>query len=315
MIERHAQVLHQCYLTAGLVVEGYHLVENGEVACLLDICHRSEDEPAGVVVEASADVVVAALGERLVLVVATAVGELGGGDVDDALARTLGYLVDKPHKVLVGVAESHAAANAALKERGGARHAECHHALILVPDVHHPVEFLVAGVDDIDVEQGIPIVVELAEGCVHLLRRVESCDGVQCLLLVDDLGSDELLVLLILHIAEHEDKVLALARLKFHLNKMGGNGAPAMCMAVARTAFHHCVGTFETIVEADEGLSVGVETIYRHIDAVVGIMVAALTVFCLVIDDRTLYLYFAGGEVALEVLHVGSCVPQTPLLK
>ena len=58
------------------VVEGHRFVENREVSRFFDISHSTEDEPARVIIESPTDVVVAALGERLVLVIASAVGEL-----------------------------------------------------------------------------------------------------------------------------------------------------------------------------------------------------------------------------------------------
>ena len=76
-------MLEECYLRTGLVVEGYHLIEDREVARLLDISHRTENKPAGIVVETTADIIVTALCERLVLVVATTIGELCRSDVDD----------------------------------------------------------------------------------------------------------------------------------------------------------------------------------------------------------------------------------------
>ena len=77
MVEGNAQVLHERHLGTRLVVEGHGLVEDGEVAGLLDVGHGAEDEPARVIVEAAANVVVAALGQWLVLVVAAAIRELG----------------------------------------------------------------------------------------------------------------------------------------------------------------------------------------------------------------------------------------------
>ena len=117
VVHRHLQVLKQCHLRTRLVVERYHLVENREVARLLDIRHCSEDEPAGVVVETAADVIIATLGERLVLMVAATVRELGRGDVDDTLAGTTWNLVYEAHQVLVGVAETHTTTDTALEER------------------------------------------------------------------------------------------------------------------------------------------------------------------------------------------------------
>ena len=157
VIERHAQMLEERYLCSWLVVEGHHLIEDGEVARLLDVGNCAEDEPARVVVETTANVVVAAFRERLVLVIASAVGELCRSNVDDALAGTFGNLMDKAHEVLVGVAEAHAASDPTLEERCRAAHAECHHALVLVPDIHHAVEFRVARLHLIDVEQTVPV--------------------------------------------------------------------------------------------------------------------------------------------------------------
>ena len=44
-------------------------------------------------------------------------------------------------------------------------------------------------------------------------------------------------------------------------------------------------------------------------------MVAALLVFRFVVDDATVDFHLSGREVALEVLHIGSGVPQAPLLE
>ena len=90
-----------------LVVEGDGLIQDTEVSRFLDVCHRTEDKPHGVVVEAAADVVVAAFGQRLVLVVASSVGELGRSYVDDSFAGSFRYLMHEAHEVLVGVAETH----------------------------------------------------------------------------------------------------------------------------------------------------------------------------------------------------------------
>ena len=44
-------------------------------------------------------------------------------------------------------------------------------------------------------------------------------------------------------------------------------------------------------------------------------MVPAFPVFGLMVDDGTVDLHFSGGEVTLEVLHIGRGVPQTPFYK
>ena len=90
---------------------------------------------------------------------------------------------------------------------------------------------------------------------------------------------------------------------------MGGYRAPSVGVAVAGTAFYHGIRSVKTIVKANKRLTIGVETVDGNIDTVVGVVVASLTVFGLVVDDRTFNLYLAGREIALEVLHVGGGVP------
>ena len=106
MVHRNLEVLEEACFCAWLVVERHLLSEDREVARLLDIGYGTEDEPARVVVETATDIVVAAFGERLILVVAAAVRELGAGDIDDALAGTGRYLMNETYEVLVGIAEA-----------------------------------------------------------------------------------------------------------------------------------------------------------------------------------------------------------------
>ena len=56
-----------------IVVIGHHFLKYVEIAGLLDVCRGGKYQPQRVVVEIAADLVVALLGERLVLVVRTTV--------------------------------------------------------------------------------------------------------------------------------------------------------------------------------------------------------------------------------------------------
>ena len=326
VVERHAQVFEQRYFRTRLIVVRHRFVQDAEVARLLDIGHRSENQPHGVVVKATADVIVAALRQRLVLVVTASVGELRGGNVDDTFAGTLRNLVHKAHEVLVRIAETHAASDAALEERGRARHVERNHALVLVPDVHHPVELLVAAVQHVGIQQPVPIRLQFLERSVHLVCRVQGCYGsfgpflvhqgaTGCALQHGRVGCFEFLFLRILHVPQQEDEVAALARSQFHLYVMRGDGAPAVGDAVGRASGHNVLRVGKLVVQPDERLAVGIKTLDGHVDAVIGVVVAAFFVLCLVVDDRAVYLHFARGKVSLEVFHVRGGVPQTPLCK
>ena len=135
------------------------------------------------------------------------------------------------------------------------------------------------------------------------------------LLLVDYLLGAELLVLFVLHIAQQEDEVAALAWLQGNLDIMRCDRAPAVGKAVAWLAFHHSLRLGKLVVESDEALAVGIISLNLCIHGVESIVVAALAVFGLVIDGRTLYLHLSRREVALEVLHVGSSIPEAPFGK
>ena len=153
---------------------------------------------------------------------------------------------------------------------------------------------------------------ELVEGGVHLLDGVEGGDHGFGLGLVDHVLGLELLFLPVLDVSEHEDEVLLLAGLELYLDVVRCHGAPAVGLAVARASFHHGLGVAELVVEAHERFAVGVVAVDGDVDAVEGVVVAALLVFGLVVDDRAVDFDLAGREVALEVLHVGGGVPEAP---
>ena len=318
-------MLKEADFRARLVVPRHHFVEDGEVAGLFDVGHGAEDEPHRVVVETASDVVVAPFCERLVLVVASSVGELCGCDVDDALSSARRNLMYEAYEVLVAVAEAHTAAYSALEEAGGTREVECHHALVLVPDVHHSVQFLVSALHAVAVQQVVPVAAELVEGLVHLFHGAELADGFLCLYLIYNgtvelsERSDEtfrwfcvLFFLRHLHVTEQEYEAFLFAWLQFHFHIVRGNGAPSVSDGVLRLSVHDHIGVGKLVVQSDERLPVGVEALYGSVDMVESKVVAALLVLCFVVDGGAVNLHFAGREVALEVLHVRGCIPQTP---
>ena len=313
--EADRQVVEERRLAARPVVERNLLVEDREVARLLEVGDRAEDEPERVVVEAAADVVVAALRERLVLVVAAAVRELRRRDVEDAFAGAFGNLVDEADEVLVRVAEAHAAPDAALEERRRAGHVERHHALVLVPDVDHTVDLRVSRPHRIARQEAVPVGVERGEGPVDLRGGVEALQDRLRRLLVDDARTRPFLPFRQFDVAEREDERLRLARLQGDGQRMRGDRAPAVRDRVAALPREHGLRPVEAAVEAEERLAVGVEAVHRRVDAVEGVMVAPLAVFGLVVERPPAVrdLDLARGEVALEVLHVRRGVPEAPL--
>ena len=135
------------------------------------------------------------------------------------------------------------------------------------------------------------------------------------LVLIDDLRGRELLVLFILDIAKEEHEVLRFAGLEGDLDVMRGDGAPAMGMRIAGLALHDSLRIGKLVVEAYEGLTVGVETLDLGVHMIESVVVATLAIFGLMIDRRTLNLHFTRREITLEILHIGGGIPETPLLE
>ena len=83
-------MLHQGYFAAGNVVKGGWMLQNSEVTGFLDVCTHCAHKPQRVIVESTADVIVAALGQGLVLVICGAVGKLDGCNINDAFSCPVG---------------------------------------------------------------------------------------------------------------------------------------------------------------------------------------------------------------------------------
>ena len=88
-----------------------------------------------------------------------------------------------------------------------------------------------------------------------------------------------------------------------------------MSDAVRSHACDHILRVAELVIQSYEGLSVCIEAVHRGIHAIERIVVATLLVLSLMIDHRAVDLNLSGREVSLEILHVRSSVPETPLRK
>ena len=140
IFKTYRKMLKESLFASWDVVELDIFIKNREVAGLAKVGIHAQKQPKRVVVESAADAVVAAFGKRLVLMVTTAVRELSRRYVKDSLACPTGNLMYYSQKILIGIPESHSASDAALVEAGAAAHQERDHALVLIPDVDHPVK-------------------------------------------------------------------------------------------------------------------------------------------------------------------------------
>ena len=166
--EASAQMLHQRLRKGFIAVKGNRLVQNGEISRFADVSICAGNKPEWIVIKAATYCHVPLFGERLILVVCTAVRELGSRDIQYACSCPLRDHMHKAEQVLAGITEAHPASHAALKVAGRTAHVEGDHALILVPDIHHPADVLIGAFQRKAGEEAVP------EFCQLLLCGVEA---------------------------------------------------------------------------------------------------------------------------------------------
>ena len=150
-------MIHQRSSYAHIVVKRNHLGQDGGIAGLSYISTGTCNEPQRIIIEATADIGVAFLGQRLVLMVRTAVLELGGSDINDTLSCTVRNQMYETEQILTGITETHTTADSGFVIGSGTGHVESNHTLILVPGVDHTVDFLVSGIYRVACQQLFPV--------------------------------------------------------------------------------------------------------------------------------------------------------------
>ena len=223
--------------------------------------------------------------------------------------------MDKPQQVLVGIAESHASADSCFKVRGRTGQIVGNHALILVPDVDHSVQLGTCGVHLVDVQEVVPIVLQVCELTLNLCRRVKARQNLSGWRLVDNAFGLPLRILRGLNIGEDEDELLGLTRLKSYFKVVRANRIPAGGDGIARNPGVRHNGLVPPILGTKECVAVRVESDDGLVDGVDGVVVAALAELCLVEDRAALDLNLRQGKIALVVGLVVLCVPQGKLHK
>ena len=78
--------------------------------------------------------------------------------------------------------------------------------IILVPDVHHPVQLGIGAVEGVDAQQLLPVVGKLRKGCVHGIVPGEFVHDPQGGILADHTGGEELLIPGVSAVAQDEDE-------------------------------------------------------------------------------------------------------------
>ncbi len=96
---------------------------------------------------------------------------------------------------------------------------------------------------------------------------------------------------------------------------MGSHGRPAAGQGIRGPPRQHHLGFVQAVIHTQKAIPIRVEARQFRVHGKEGKMVAALPVLRLVVDDRTLYLHFAGAQVALEVGLIVMGIPEAELQK
>ena len=284
----------QCAAVLGIAVIRSGFLKNAEIPGLLNVGSCAGNQPERVIPKAAADFIVALLGQRLILVIAPAVAELRCGNIQNPLPGSFRDLMDKSQKILGRISEAHAAADAALKHGGGPAHVEGDHALIRIPDIDHAGEFFILRLQLILSEQGIPVCMQFLERFLDLFIGVQAGKDFLRRLFVDDARCDELFFLGQFAVSQDKIEGLLFAGSEMHTNLMGSHRLPAGSHRIAHLSGQHTLWSIKAVVQSEECLHVGIKAVHGHIDSIECIVIAAFTVFRLVVNHAIFHFDFAG---------------------
>ena len=295
-----------------VIIKGDLFGEDAHVSRFRNVGIGAGDQPQRVVVESAANVRVAPLCQRLVLVPGGAVLFLDGRNVDDAFARAVGDHVYKSQQVLAAVAKSHAAPDPALVIGSGAAHVEGNHALVLVPDIHHSVQFLVGGGDGIGGKQLFPILFQGIQGVAHGDLAGIFGDQRVRLFLVDDARRLPFFLFGVFDVPEQKDQCLSFVGGQLYAKFVAGDGRPAAGDGAETVSARHGGGGIEPVEFSEKGVAVGVKTARLFVDGIKSKVIAPFAVFRLMVEDGRLDLHFPRRVIALEVCGIVHGVPKAP---
>ena len=311
--ETPPQMLHQRRCLGRVVVKVTGLVQYAPVPCLPQIGVCSGDQPERIIIESAAYRQIPPLCQRLILMVRTAVRELGGGNVQNALAGTSGNHVHEAQQILTGIPEPHASSHPAFKVAGGTAHIKGDHALVLVPDIDHPVQLFVAAGYPEAGEQFLPPGCKVTEGPVKgLVVRIPCHHGFRPSL-VDNTQCFPFFLLGVFHISKTADQAPAFAGGQSQVKLLRGNGLPAMGYTAGAAVSEYGFRPSRASVYTDKGIPGGVESVRLPVCPEEGKVIPPLPVLGLVVDRSPFHLHLAGGVVALEIGGVIHGIPETEL--
>ena len=205
-IDRAFKMFHERCPVVFVIVKRHARVQNVGIARFADVGIHAGYKPQRIVIESAANIGVAALGKRLVLVPRGAVRQLNGRNVDNSLSRLFGQNMCEPEQVLAGIAEAHSASDAALVITRASAHAIGDKALILIPYIDHTVEFFVGSFYGEFIEEFVPCGAEFVEFFQSRLFACVFFDKGDGLFLVDNPGGFPFFVFGVFNVTQKTDE-------------------------------------------------------------------------------------------------------------
>src|SRR5688572_12894827 len=91
------------------------LIQNGPIAAFLDVGCHSKHQPGWVIVETGAYIIIATLGQGLILMERATVLQLRSRYIQNTLAGAFGDHMNEAKQILIRITETHAAPNPAFE--------------------------------------------------------------------------------------------------------------------------------------------------------------------------------------------------------
>ena len=233
------QVFHKGNGCGHIIVKRNLLFQDRHISGLPDIGVYCSDEPQGIVVKAASDIGISLFGQRLVLVISAAVGELCGGNIQDTFSCPLRNQMEEAQEILAGIPKAHASADTGLIVGGGTGHIEGYHTLILVPDIHHTVHLIVGRAYLEAGQQLFPVMAQFFKSLVHSLFVGVFCQELPGFGFIDHIGSFPFFLPGIFCVSQDEDISFAFPRFQAEVQLVGGDRIPAAGYRICQLSSQH----------------------------------------------------------------------------
>ena len=140
----------------------------------------------------------------------------------------------------------------------------------------------------------IPVSMQVIKGICYLFFGRKTLDQGMSRSLVNDIRSFPFLILWIFAVAQQENQFSGFPGLKGQINLVAGNRIPSAGYGTGTCSCLYCIRNGIAIASAEEIITAGVKTIDICIDGKEAVMIAAFSVFGLVVNSTVFVLDLSG---------------------